>query len=339
MDAYINGVSFYLPEKVLTNHDLQNIYPNWEVDKVTSRIGVEKRYVASESEFTSDLAIGAVNKLLNDYNIEKSSIDYLIICSQTPDYLLPATACIVQDKVGLPKSCGAVDLNLGCSGYIYGLGFAKGLLFSGQAKNIIFVTSETLTKFIHPEDKSNRALFGDAATATFITINPNKEFFSAKIKNFKYGTDGSGYDKLIIKNSAGHLIKKQSESFLDEEGNFILNDDYLYMNGTEIFNFTAFEIPKLIKDILEVNSVVIDDITMTVLHQANSFMLDFIRKRSGIHSDKMFIDLIDTGNTLSSTIPIALCKLIENNNIKENNKILLSGFGVGLSMAGVIIEN
>ncbi|GAA3736208.1 ketoacyl-ACP synthase III [Flavobacterium ginsengisoli] len=339
MDAYINGISYYLPEKAITNDELQEIFPEWEVDKVASRIGVEKRYLSSTTEFTSDLAIAAANKLIEDYNIDKSSVDYLIICSQTPDYLLPATSCIVQDKTGLPKSIGALDINLGCSGYIYGLGFAKGLIFSGQAKNIIFVTSETLTKFIHQDDKANRALFGDAATATFITSEPNKDFFSAKIKNFKYGTDGSGYDKLIIKNSAGHLNKKESNSILDDDGNFVLNDDYLYMNGTEIFNFTAFEIPKLIKNILDVNNLTLDDLSMTVLHQANSFMLDFIRKRSGIASEKMYINLLETGNTLSSTIPIALCKLIENNQIKEHNKILLSGFGVGLSMAGVIIEN
>ncbi|WP_278020416.1 3-oxoacyl-[acyl-carrier-protein] synthase III C-terminal domain-containing protein [Flavobacterium ginsengisoli] len=144
---------------------------------------------------------------------------------------------------------------------------------------------------------------------------------------------------MIIKNSAGHLNKKESNSILDDDGNFVLNDDYLYMNGTEIFNFTAFEIPKLIKNILDVNNLTLDDLSMTVLHQANSFMLDFIRKRSGIASEKMYINLLETGNTLSSTIPIALCKLIENNQIKEHNKILLSGFGVGLSMAGVIIEN
>ncbi|WP_278020415.1 phosphopantetheine-binding protein [Flavobacterium ginsengisoli] len=177
MDAYINGISYYLPEKAITNDELQEIFPEWEVDKVASRIGVEKRYLSSTTEFTSDLAIASANKLIEDYNIDKSSVDYLIICSQTPDYLLPATSCIVQDKTGLPKSIGALDINLGCSGYIYGLGFAKGLIFSGQAKNIIFVTSETLTKFIHQDDKANRALFGDAATATFITSEPNKDFF------------------------------------------------------------------------------------------------------------------------------------------------------------------
>ena len=338
MKAYINGISYYLPKKVLTNAELSTIYPNWQIDKISKRIGVESRHIAAADEFSSDLAVAALNKLIEEFCIDKDSIDYLILCTQTPNFSLPATACIVQDKTGLQKSCGAIDISLGCSGYVYGLGFAKGLILSGQAKNVVFITAETLSKTLHPDDKSNRALFGDAATATLITSQPDKNRFCAEIKNFKYGTDGSGHDKLIIKNSSTHSNKNQNESVYDEEGNFISNDDFLFMNGGEIFNFTAFEVPKLISETLKANSLEIDEVAMSVFHQANSYMLDFIRKRCLISKEKMYIDMKDVGNTSSSTIPIAICRLLEQKRINKSDQLLLSGFGVGLSMAGVVIK-
>lgn len=338
MEAFINGISYYLPEKVLTNNELSDMYPDWAIDKISKRIGVESRHIAAPAEYSSDLAISALNKLIEELKIEKKSIDYLILCTQTPNYSLPATACIVQDSCGLPKSCGAIDISLGCSGYVYGLGFAKGLILSGQAENVVFITSETLTKTLHPDDKANRALFGDAATATLITSKPDKSRFCASIKNFEYGTDGSGYDKLIIKNSSVHSNKKIHDSVLDPDGNFISNDDFLYMNGGEIFNFTAFEVPKLVEQTLKKNTLKIEDIAMTVFHQANTYMLDFIRKRCGINQQNMYIDMKDVGNTISSTIPIGIRRLLDENKIEKNDKLLLAGFGVGLSMAGVIIE-
>lgn len=338
MEAYINGISYYLPEKRLDNAELSELYPGWEIDKIAKRIGVESRHIASKNEFSSDLAVKAIEQLILDYKIDKSKIDFLILCTQTPNYSLPATACIVQDECGLPKSCGGIDISLGCSGYVYGLGFAKGLILSGQAENVVFITSETLTKTLHPDDKANRALFGDAATATLITSNPDKSRFCASIKNFEYGTDGSGYDKLIIRNSSVHSNKKMNNSVLDTDGNFISNDDYLYMNGGEIFNFTAFEVPKLVEQTLKKNALKIEDIAMTVFHQANTYMLDFIRKRCGINQQNMYIEMKDVGNTISSTIPIGIRRLLNENKIKKNDKLLLAGFGVGLSMAGVIIE-
>jgi len=338
MKAYINGISYYLPEKVLTNTELSTLYPGWPIDKISKRIGVESRHIAGADEYSSDLAVAALNKLIEEFSIDKDSIDYLILCTQTPNFSLPATACIVQDKTGLPKSCGAIDISLGCSGYVYGLGFAKGLILSGQAKNVVFITAETLSKTLHPDDKANRALFGDAATATLITSKPATNRFCAEIKNFKYGTDGSGYDKLIIKNSSTHSNKNQHESVFDVEGNFISNDDFLYMNGGEIFNFTAFEIPKLVEETLKENALEIEDIAMTVFHQANTYMLDFIRKRCRIAEQNMYIDMKDVGNTISSTIPIGIRRLLDENKIEKEDKLLLSGFGVGLSMAGVVIE-
>lgn len=222
--------------------------------------------------------------------------------------------------------------------YIYGLGLAKGLIQSGQAKNVVFISSETLTKTLHPDDKGNRALFGDGSAATLITSQPETNRFCGLIKKFKYGTDGSGYDKLIIKNSGVNQCKIHKDSVYDENGNFISNDDFLYMNGNEIFKFTAFEIPKLVEETLKLNKLEIQDIAMTVLHQANTYMLDFIRKRCKIAEERMYIDMKDVGNTISSTIPIGLRRLLDDNKIAKRDNLLLSGFGVGLSMAGVVVK-
>ncbi|MBJ2126452.1 3-oxoacyl-ACP synthase III family protein [Flavobacterium sp. IB48] len=338
MEAFINGISHYLPEKVLDNSELSSMFPEWSVEKISQKTGIVSRHIADEDESSSDMAIKALENFIHDYNFDKSRIDYLILCTQTPDYLLPTTACIIQDKAGLSKKCGAIDVNLGCSGYIYGLGLAKGLVSTGQAKNVILLTSEMYSKIIHPKDKSNRTIFGDGATATLITSEPNNDFFSAKIKNFKYGTDGSGFDHLIVKNSGIKIDREKQKDFYDEEENFVSNDDYLYMNGKEIFNFTAFEVPKLVVETLETNCLSLSEIDMVIFHQANAFMLDFIRKRCGIDSDKFYVSMSDIGNTVSSTIPIALSRVIKENRFKTNQQVLLCGFGVGLSMAGVVIE-
>jgi 3-oxoacyl-[acyl-carrier-protein] synthase-3 len=252
--------------------------------------------------------------------------------------LLPTTACILQDKAGLSKTCGALDFNLGCSGYIYGLGLAKGLVESNQAKNVLLITAETYSKFIHHKDKSNKTLFGDASTVTLVSSIPNKNHICAKIEDFVYGTDGSGFKNLIVKNSG--LRNKNDESYdeYDNDGNFIKNDNNLYMDGRAIFNFTAFEIPLLVGKTLQKNMLDIQNVDLFIFHQANAFMLDFVRNRCNISKEKFYVSLEDVGNTVSSTIPIALKRAYNEQLINGDKNVLLAGFGVGLSMGSVIIK-
>jgi len=338
MRAYINGISYYLPVEVLDNEKLSRIHPEWSVEKISQKTGIYKRHLSAINEFSSDMALTVIEKFFDEYKISKSKIDFLLFCTQSPDYLLPTTACILQNKSGLPKTCGALDFNLGCSGFIYGLGLAKGLVETGQAKNVLLVTAETYTKFIHPKDKSNKTLFGDGAAVALITSEPDSDCFQAAICNFSYGTDGSGYDNLIVRNSGIRHQCVKNEDVIDEEGNFVKNDDYLYMNGKEIFNFTAFQVPPLINKVLVENSLSLDDVAMYIFHQANEYMLDFVRKRCKIQEDKFYISLSDGGNTVSSTIPIAMRRAIDEHKLQKGDKVLLAGFGVGLSMGGVIVE-
>lgn len=330
--AYIKAISYYLPPSVLTNEALNEAFPEWSVDKISAKTGIYKRHL-SKDQTAGDMAICAAEKLFAEHEIDRSSIDFVLLCTQSPDYLLPTTACIVQNKLGLPTSVGALDFNLGCSGYVYGLSIAKGLVVSGSAKNVLLITSETYTKHIHAADKSNRTIFADAASATLIS----SENGFAEIGNFDFGTDGSGADNLIIKNGAMRHPNRDGVDIKDEEGTYISNDDYLYMNGKEIFNFTAMVVPTLVKNTLSKNELTILQVDLHVFHQANRYMLNFIRKKIGIAEDRFFIEIENSGNTVSSTIPIALYHAKEQKRLHGN--ILLAGFGVGLSWAGVVLKS
>ncbi len=319
--AYINSIEYYLPNKSLSNEELSTLFPEWNVERIMSKVGISKRYVTDKNEFASDLAIEAANKLFEKNNIKKNNIDFLIYCTQSPDYLLPTTACIIQDKLGL-KNIGAFDFNLGCSGFIYGLSIAKGLIFSGIANNILFITSETYTKFIEHNDKSNRSIFGDAAAATLVT----KEKGICKIGNFLLGSDGSGYSNLIAKKSG--LRGKLNDNF---------NDCNFYMNGPEIFNFTGVSVPNMINDYLEKYNYKIHDFDFFLFHQANKHMMNYLRRKTKISKEKFIIELENFGNTVSSTIPIALFETLKKNKIKSKNKVFCAGFGVGYSWGSTVL--
>lgn len=337
MKAYLRAISYYLPEKILSNTELSHLHPEWSVEKISLKIGITERRIAAEDEFSSDMAVKAAQQLFSEYSLDKQEIDFLLLCTQSPDYLLPTTACILQERLGLSKNIGALDFNLGCSGFIYGLGLAKGLIASGQAKNILLITAETYSKYIHPEDKSNKTIFGDAAAASLICAETPQDGWRATIGDFVYGTDGSGSEYLIVKNGGLRHRKGQGEDIY-EEGGFSRNNDYLYMDGKAIFNFTAFQIPDLIQRTIEKNNLKFEQIDKYVLHQANKFMLHTIRKRAKIPEDKFVINMANCGNTVSSTIPIALLNSIKEMKITPQEKVIICGFGVGLSMGAVLLE-
>ncbi len=331
--AYIHSLNYYLPKKELTNEELSHDFPEWNVEKISSKTGISKRFIADDFEFASDMAIKAANKLFSKNNFDKNKIDFLIYCTQSPDYLIPTTACIIQNKLEL-KKCAAFDFNLGCSGYIYGLSIAKGFISAGIAKNILFITSETYSKFINFRDKSNRTIFGDAASATIIT----KEKGLCQIGDFELGSDGSGFDKLIVKSSGvkGSIINNESEKS-DEFGN-ICSDKNLYMNGPEIFNFTGSSVPILISSYLSKINIKLDQIDLFVFHQANKFMLNYLRKKIKIPNEKFVMEIEDSGNTVSATIPIAICNILKKNKVNPGSKVLLAGFGVGYSWGATMLN-
>lgn len=330
MEAFIKDIAYYLPERVVTNEELVREFPEWSVDKIADKVGVNERRVASDDETATDLAIQAAEMLFSKGLVEKGDVDFLLFCTQSPDYKLPSSSCIIQDKIGLKTNCGAFDFNLGCSGYEYGLAVAKGLISGGVAKNVLLLTGETYNKYLHPRDKGNRTIFGDAASATVIST----EGF-AKIGEFSLGTDGSGANYLIVKNGGARNPDSGSEVVFDEGGNPV-GADFLFMDGQEIFMFTLMKVPKMIKEVLSKNNLQKDDVDLFVFHQANKYMLEHLRKKLKIEDDKFFVNLAYLGNTVSSTIPIALCEAREKGQLKGN--VLLAGFGVGLSWGATIIK-
>lgn len=338
MDVYLNAISFYLPDIVVTNEEISQEYPEWSVEKITSKVGINQRHVVREDETAADLAYCAAENLIKQYGIDKMTIDYIIFCTQSPDYFLPTTACILQDKLGLSIKCGAIDFNQGCSGFIYGLGLAKGLIISNQATNVLLLTGETYSKYINPRDKGNRTLFGDAGTATLISSKQIDKGFDYKILDFCYGTDGSGAENLIVRNGAAKHKSIDGCDVFENETDFVRNDNNLYMDGRAIFNFTSFEIPTLVKETIAKNNLMFNTIDRFVFHQANEFMLQTVRKRCGIEEAKFYINLKAVGNTVSNTIPIALCKAQSERVLCNDKYILIAGFGVGLSMGATILE-
>jgi 3-oxoacyl-[acyl-carrier-protein] synthase-3 len=320
MKAYIKAISYYLPELVVTNEELVREFPEWTVEKIADKVGVTQRHIAG-SETITDMAVRACERLFAEHGIDRGEVDFILLCTQSPDYFLPTSACVVQDRLGISTSAGALDFNLGCSGYVYGLALAKGLIAAGVARNILLVTSEAYSKHVHPADKGNRTIFGDAASATLISTEG-----LAEVREFVLGTDGTGAENLIVKTGALKYPAKAGDPLSDN----------LYMNGAEIFTFTLDAVPPLVRQTLKRNAMTESDIGLWVFHQANRYMIDVLRNKLKIEPEKFSVHLEKTGNTVSSTIPIALCE--EQKQDRLHGNILLAGFGVGYSWGGVVIK-
>jgi 3-oxoacyl-[acyl-carrier-protein] synthase-3 len=243
---------------------------------------------------------------------------------------------VLQLRLGIPTTAGAYDFNLGCSGFIYGLGQAEGLISSGQAANVLLVTAETYSKFIHPGDKSVRTLFGDAAAATLITA---KESPSPMIGPFVYGTDGAGAENLIVKTGGMRAPRtEQSGIAVEAESGNIRSLDSLFMNGGEIFTFTLTAVPDAVNRLLAKADISLDQVDLFVFHQANRYMLDHLRKRMRIPEEKFVVEMASCGNTVSSTIPIALGESVKNGKLQKGALTLLVGFGVGYSWGATLLR-
>lgn len=330
MASFIKAISYYLPEAVVSNEDLVGEFPEWSVDKIAKKVGVNQRHIVSKDQCASDIAEQAAEKLFAESGIDKGCVDFVLLCTQSPDYFLPTTACLLQERLGLSTHCGALDFNLGCSGFVYGLALSKGLIESGISKNVLLITAETYSKHIHHRDKGNRTIFGDAATATLLST----EGF-AEIKEFDLGTDGTGANNLIVKSGAMRHREKFEDISFDKSGNPV-SSDHLYMNGSEIFNFTLETVPALVDNVIEKNGLNKDSVDLYVFHQANKYMLDCLFDLMEIEEEKTFVYMSEVGNTVSSTIPIALCEAKKEHKLAGN--VLIAGFGVGYSWGGCILN-
>lgn len=334
--ATLAAIAYHLPAGTLTNQQLADEDGGLSAELILDKTGIAERRIAAPAECASDLAVAAAQKLFQDGICAPEDIDFLILCTQSPDYFLPTTACLVQSRLGLPQHCGAVDLNQGCSGYVYGLAFAKSLVEAGAATNVLLITAETYSKFINPRDRTVRTIFGDAAAATLVREVVSDEEL---IGPFVFGTDGTGASHLIV--PAGGLRKPCTEETSvetrDRSGSW-RSEQNLYMNGAEIFNFTLKVVPRTVQALLERSRLTLADIDWFIFHQANRFMLEHLRSKLKIPSEKYVISLGDCGNTVSSSIPIALKREWMRGAIRPRQTLMMVGFGVGLSWAGALLR-
>ena len=340
MKATIKGIEYYLPKATLTNEYLAEIYPDWSVNKIEKKTGIRTRHIAGENECASDLGVRASQNLLTSTGVSPKSVDYLLFCTQSPDYHLPTSACLIQHRLGLGLNVGAFDINLGCSGYIYGLSVAKGLIESGQARTILLVTAETYSKYIHANDRSVRTIFGDAGAATLVVGEENDEQSPAhSIGPFVFGTDGAGAENLIV--HIGGQRFRDIENYRNKNPspiNPLISEDHLYMNGSAIFNFTLKVVPECIGQMLKKCGMGMDQIDRFVFHQANRFILDHLRQKLKIPKEKYYINMADCGNTVSCTIPIALKQAMNERWLEPGNLVMLVGFGVGYSWGATLVR-
>jgi 3-oxoacyl-[acyl-carrier-protein] synthase-3 len=334
--AALKAIRTYLPSRKLTNEDLAREFGDWDVAKIYDKTGISVRSIAAPEQCASDLGVAAAELLFADGGIAREQIDFLLFCTQSPDHFLPASACIMQTRLGLPTSCGAIDFNQGCSGFVYGLALAKGLIESGTTENVLLITAETYSKYIHPRDRSVRTLFGDGAAAAWIGAVESDE---ERIGPFVLGTDGRGAHQLIVPAGATRMpaTAETAVEQQDASGN-TRSARNLYMNGPEIFTFTLREVPSLVERLLSRAGLLLEDVDFYVFHQANRFMLEQLRRKLRIPPEKFCINLENYGNTVSATIPMALDLAMERGQIATGAAVMVVGFGVGYSWAAALLK-
>jgi 3-oxoacyl-[acyl-carrier-protein] synthase-3 len=324
--AAIGPIAVYLPETVETNEMLQTANPSWNMPEIAAKTGILQRHVASPEQCSSDLAVAAAEKLFHEHAIDRQSIDYVLFCTQTPDYYLPTTACLIQDRLGLRQDIGALDFNLGCSGYVYGLSLADGLIRAGVARRILLLTAETYTKLIHPSDRSLRTIFGDAGAATLV-----ESADQPTLLHFQFGTDGSGANTLI---ASGGGFRSATQAIAPRHKKRW--PSALYMDGPELITFTVAKIPHLVETLCRLQNIDKDQIHRFFFHQATYKLLDELRRSMSVAEEKMPVRMEQVGNTVCCTLPILIEQMRREEGIPSDRWNILVGFGVGLSWAGCL---
>lgn len=335
MSTAIFGVEYTLGQDTLSYEDLERRFGAEPARKVLAGSGIRSRRVAPPGVCGSDLAFESATRLFEKSTFRRDQIDLVIFCTQSADYLLPSSACILQDRLGLRKQCGAFDLNLGCTQYIYALGVAHGMVSAGLANTVLVLTGDTMTQTLHPMDRSVVPLLGDGGSASIVARTNN----GAGFLGFEFGTDGSGHRDLIIP-AGGFRIPRSTETACeckDAEGN-IRSQDHMHMNGLAIFHFAIWVVPETVNRLLSRLCLTMQDIDLFLFHQANKYMLEYLFKKLRLPREKTHVFLEDIGNTSGSTMPIVLADALNAGKIKPGSLIFMMVFGVGLSWAATVVR-
>lgn len=322
----ITAMAACVPSKVVYNKDLVSLMPQEEVDKVINSVGIHERRICDDDVFASDLCYEAAKKLIEDNDIDPQSIDMLLFMSQGSDYRIPATSCILQQRLGLSKDCAAMDLSLGCSGFVYALSAAMAYASMPGINRVLLLDGEAFSKIVDPRDKVNWPLYGDAGTATLI----EKGDFEESV--FILHTDGAGEDAVKIPAGMRNKITQDSLVIKEREDNNYRSDLEVYMDGMEVFNFAIKVVPKGVKEMMASTGKELENIDFLLFHQSNKFMTDFFIKKLKFDAEKVPYCLGKFGNTSSASIPLTIVSEL-NGKISDTANVVMCGFGAGLSWA------
>ncbi len=329
----IKTIEYYLPEKAVANEDLQLLHPDWDMEKVASKSGVYARHIASTGETALDLAIKAVQKIFDAGSISKEAIQGIMFCTQSPDFIMPSNAFLIHKHFGFSHNVWAFDYNLACSGFIYGVTIARGMIETGMGKNILLITADTYSRYINPEDRSTSVLFGDGAAATIVAE------MEMGIIDVSLASAGSEYESFYIPAGGCRLPKNETtgQPRTNHSGNQTSAEE-INMNGFGVWKFISRTVPIQIKELLQRNNLAIEDIQFFGFHQASKMTLDSLFKALGVPPEKWYMNMQNIGNTVSASIPIALHQATLSGKLKKGDLVVLSGFGVGLSWGSLLMR-
>ncbi len=333
MNAFIAGIEYFLPQNTLSTEELSARFPSWSVEAIDAKTGIHSRHVADPEECASDFAVSAAVRLFQSGICCPEEVDFVLLCTQSPDYVVPTTACLLQSRLGIRTGAGALDYNLGCSGFVYGLGLCEGLVASGQAKTLLLITAETYSKYLAESDKTSRTIFGDGAAVTLIRSRQG----CPSIGPFIYGTDGAGAENLIVPNRSTRN-GTSSKAIVPNGATCDRKQNFLYMNGAKVFEFAIDTIPTVVGALLDRAELELHQIDLFVFHQANAYLLEALRKQLKIPPEKFVVVIGHCANTVSSTIPVALKHAEIDGKLKSGHIVMLVGFGAGYSWAASIVR-
>jgi 3-oxoacyl-[acyl-carrier-protein] synthase III len=319
--ARITAIGSYVPERRLTNYDLEEIVETND-EWIVKRTGIKERRIAHEEEFTSDISYKAVKNLMERYDKSVDDVDMIIVCTLTPDFKTPSVASLIQARLGI-KNTGAIDLNAACAGFTYGLHVANGLITSGLNKKILVIGAETLSKITDYKDRTTCVLFGDGGGAVLVEYDEQQPSFISS----HLGSEGEGGNKLYCTNLSKRI-----------NGEDLIDSGYIVQNGREVYKWAVTTVPKGMQSVMKNTSIDLKDVDWFVPHSANLRMIESICERSGFPIERTLYSLVYYGNTSSATIPLALDKGVREGKIRKGNKVLLYGFGGGLAHAGLLIN-
>lgn len=325
-EAKISGTGYYVPQKKVTNFDLEKILDTSD-EWIRTRTGIEERRFAEKGEEASDLATKAAKKAIENANIDKNEIDLIILATITGDYIFPATACVVQEKLGI-KDIPAYDISAACSGFLYGLTTARAMIKSKMYKKILLIGVEKFSSTLDFEDRNIAVLFADGAGAVIVEESENED--DGKILSTYMGADGAGAGMLCQK--GGGSADFFNKEMLDSKRHF------MYMAGKEVYKNALIKMPLALQNVMEDAGLTADEIDYVIFHQANIRIIQSVAKKYNWAQEKLIINIQKYGNTSAATIPIALAEAIENGKIKKGDTVAMSAFGGGLTWSGAIIR-